>query len=586
MSIGLHGRYREEPFELTGRTQFSHEAGGVWNEWYAAFPNDRWGWLAEAQGRLYLTFQEPLPTPEALVPFATLSLGALVFALPTLPPLSVTEKGIAHTVSADGEIPYRLVPGVEHQYADLSGPNGEFATLDYSEESPLLFVGHEVEFSELGFPPNEAFPTTREIGAQQLSCPHCGGALSLRAPDQAECVTCPSCSSLLDINRGNLKFLRVLDQKVTPVIPLGTVGRLDGQPPLTVIGFLQRSVEFDGIRYFWEEYLLYAPVTGFRWLVRSDDHWNFVRAVPPAKVTTPSSRETLYEKRKFKLYQDATARVEQVLGEFYWRVEVGETVETADYIAPPLMLSREISTTTKGTTSEVQWSLGHYLTPQAVEKAFTLRNLPSPWKIAPNQPYAHRKVYEHWLQLLLLALGLGFLLLFLGANQRVLRQTFQLEAGKGTEDSLVQFSDPFVLKPRQNVEIAVSTTVDNSWLDIAGDLINQQTDEAQGFSLAPEYYHGTEGGEAWTEGSQSARVYLSAPEAGTYLLGLDVRWDNQHSQPVTFTLTVAQGVPRAQHLIFMMLSLSVIPLIVAIRHFNFERQRWSDSEYNPYDSED
>ena len=41
---------------LTGRAQFAHEAGGVWDEWYASFPNDRWGWLAEAQGKFYLTF--------------------------------------------------------------------------------------------------------------------------------------------------------------------------------------------------------------------------------------------------------------------------------------------------------------------------------------------------------------------------------------------------------------------------------------------------------------------------------------------------------------------------------------------------
>ena len=80
LSIGLRGRYQDEPFELTGRAQFSHEAGGVWNEWYAAFSNDRWGWLAEAQGRFYLTFQQHVPSPEVVEPFATLTLGALVFA--------------------------------------------------------------------------------------------------------------------------------------------------------------------------------------------------------------------------------------------------------------------------------------------------------------------------------------------------------------------------------------------------------------------------------------------------------------------------------------------------------------------------
>lgn len=583
LAIGLRGRYQGEAFELTGRVQFSHEAGGLWNEWYASFPNDRWGWLAEAQGRFYLTFQKHLADPDAIESFSNLALGALVFALSPPTPLTVTEKGIAHTVSAEGEIPYRFIPGVEHQYADLSGPHGEFATLDYSEHLPLAFVGREVDFGELGFPRTETSRAATPVAAQQLSCPNCGSALSLRVPDQTERVTCPSCSSLLDINHGNLKFLRALSHTVTPVIPLGAVGHFDHHPPLTVIGFLQRSVEFDGVRYFWEEYLLYAPRLGFRWLVRSDDHWNFVRPLPPGKVTN-EAQKARYEKKKFKLFQGAPARVEHVLGEFYWRVEVGETVMTADYVAPPFMLSREISVSTQSSAGEINWSLGEYLSPQVIEKAFNLRDLPRPWKIAPNQPYPHWKVYEHWLQFALMALILGFLLLFLGAQRLVVRQTYELDPLKVSETTAIRFSEPFTLQPRQNVEIAVTTSLENSWLDLAGDLINQQTDEAQGFSLALEYYRGIEDGEAWTEGSRSSTVYLTAPEAGTYILGFEAQWNKSESQPVTFTITIKQGVPRPKHLILTILALSLVPLFVALRHYYFEVQRWSDSMYNPYDS--
>ena len=33
------------------------------------------------------------------------------------------------------------------------------------------------------------------------------------------------------------------------------------------IGAVVRSVTFDGIKYYWHEYLLYNPMVGFRWLV-------------------------------------------------------------------------------------------------------------------------------------------------------------------------------------------------------------------------------------------------------------------------------------------------------------------------------
>ena len=57
LDIGLRGKWRDIPFELTGRAQLGHELGGQWDEWYATFSNGWLGWLAEAQGRFYLTFQ-------------------------------------------------------------------------------------------------------------------------------------------------------------------------------------------------------------------------------------------------------------------------------------------------------------------------------------------------------------------------------------------------------------------------------------------------------------------------------------------------------------------------------------------------
>ena len=57
---GLKGTWKDTRFELTGRAQYRHELGGFWDEWYATFSNGWVGWLAEAQGRFYLTFFQPL----------------------------------------------------------------------------------------------------------------------------------------------------------------------------------------------------------------------------------------------------------------------------------------------------------------------------------------------------------------------------------------------------------------------------------------------------------------------------------------------------------------------------------------------
>lgn len=390
LRVGLIGTYKGQPFTLTGRAQFAHQAGGLWNEWYAAFPNGRWGWLAEAQGRLSLTFQREVPTQASLVAEDELVLGESVPSVPSLASYRVTEKGIAQTASAEGEIPYKLSPGEVHIYADLSGPNRTFATLDYNQNPPLLFLGHEVTLAELGWAhlAPEAAHAAKQVAAVQLSCPQCGGPLALRAPDKTERVTCPNCRSLLAVTHGQLTYLTTLNLKVTPLIPLGAVGAFSGQP-FTAIGFLRRSVTFAGLPYHWDEYLLYQPLLGFRWLVHSDHHWNFVEPVAMGMVES-AARTARFRKQTFKLYQDAHVRVEHVLGECYWKVEIGETVQAVDYVCPLFMLSKEM------TESEINWSLGTYMPPAEVARIFALTDIPEPRKIAPNQPYPYSQLFEYW----------------------------------------------------------------------------------------------------------------------------------------------------------------------------------------------
>src|SRR4030095_11347656 len=74
LGIGLRGHLPDGSFELTGRAHLGDERGGQWDEWYATFSNGWLGWLAEAQGRFYLTFQYQIPEGGQVPSFVQLQL--------------------------------------------------------------------------------------------------------------------------------------------------------------------------------------------------------------------------------------------------------------------------------------------------------------------------------------------------------------------------------------------------------------------------------------------------------------------------------------------------------------------------------
>ncbi len=588
LKLGLKGTYKDTRFELTGRAQNRHELGGFWDEWYATFSNGWVGWLAEAQGRFYLTFYQPLPASVSLPSFEGLQLGQVVSEIPGPTPLMVQEKGRGTSTAADGEIPYRLTPNEEFQYADLAGKNNTFATIDYSLSPPWVFVGNQVTLDDIGL--GDAKSVRREakrVSAAGMACPNCGGPLSLIAPDKAERVTCPNCDSLLDVNQGNLSFLKSLIPPANApsfVAPIGAEGTFAGDVKFKIIGAVVRSVTMDGVQYFWHEYLLYNPSIGFRWLVHSDNHWNFIEPVNPADVGQDNvfnAGSTVdYNGRKFKIFQDAPAVVEYVKGEFYWRVEQGETVRAIDYVAAPVMLSQEIS------ANEINWSAGTYMTNDEVEKAFGISGLPRPWGVGPNQPFT-AKFYYTWgaLPLLLLFLVAIFMIPLSGFTSTILNQEVILPPLTNATTAQAVFSQPFDIKANRNVRITAGAQVDNSWADLDMDLVNDQTEEVESVNVPVEYYSGSDSDGAWTEGGKTNDATLSSLPAGKYTLRVEGTWQNwQKQMPVT--VKVEQNVNRGVNFICALLILLIMPVIGLIRKISFESSRWKDSMFSSSSSEE
>jgi Zn finger protein HypA/HybF involved in hydrogenase expression len=587
LRLGLKGEFKGERFELTGRAQLRHELGGSWDEWYATFSNGWVGWLAEAQGNFYLTFYQPLPPGASVPAFEQLSVGQNVPEVPSPAPLMVVEKGVATSVAADGEIPYKLTPNERSEYADLSGRDNAFGTIDYSIDPPWVFVGQQVSLADIGLADARAAEReARRVSTAAMGCPNCGGPLELNAPDRAERVTCPNCDSLLDVNQGNLTYLKALTPTgadTSFVLPIGAEGTLKGGVKFKIIGAVVRSVTIEGETYYWHEYLLYDPSVGFRWLVHSDNHWNFVEPVNPTEVAVNENvlaRSATYDGTKFKIFQDAAAVVQYVKGEFYWRVEQGETVRAVDYVAAPLMLSHESS------KNEVNWSVGVYLTNDEVERAFGVSSLPKPWSVAPNQPFTG-SFYYTWglLPLLLLVVVAVFMIPFAGLTNTVLSQQLELSPMANATAAQTAFSRQFEIEANRNIRISASAPVSNSFAELDVDLVNDRSQELESVSIPIEYYFGTDSDGSWTEGSKEQDATLSSLPAGMYTLRVEGTWQDWQ-KPMPVTLKVEQNVNRGVNFLCAFLVLLVVPVLGLFRKITFESRRWKDSMFTTSSSDD
>jgi Domain of unknown function (DUF4178) len=685
LKLFSEGHFGNASFMLVGMAQIRHAQGGIWQEWYARFDSGRWGWLAEAQGRYYLTFVDPAWKP---VDLRELAPGHVV----DVPlrgahhPFTVAEATTGAYIAAKGELPFKLVPNETFHYADLSDGKGSFATIDYGdgEDPPAIYVGVQVPLADLKLSGGEVEPPHAEvIKSKRLACPNCNAPIEVRAADQSQRAVCTHCNALLDLASPALAVLAVLKQRPQLAIPLGSKGTfLDGE--LTVIGYLQRSAYVDGEWWPFEEYLLYRPELGFRWLVESDGHWSYVQPIASGAIDA-GAIAPVYDKVKFRHFQNAQLRVDQVLGEVYWQVKVGETVSSDDYVAPPAMLSREASST------EENWSLSTYMTPREVEKAFhgTTVDLPHPDGIAPNQPDAWTSASSVMSIAILLLLLAGIVFSIAAKDDRKLDQdlTFTtqapasadpttpttptpttptaalaelppaadaiaecrelrvlaqaldgcgtagirdaynavMQAGsaatgdalqsicKSTDDALepmfgptcakpdvttaligvgsgsavaatgsdapepnVIFSEPFQLDGGQNVELIFRAPyLNNNWVYVASDLVNQANGQVVNLETNLEYYSGIDDGDSWSEGSRDDTVYVGPQPGGTYM----IRFEGQ-SGPVrneTVHVQVRQGVFRFGHLALALFVLGLPLSIVGLISYLHEKRRWENS---------
>ncbi len=362
IAVGDEGTLGGRPFKVMGRVQLDH-GSGPWDEYYVAFDyGQAWGWLAYAEGHWYATqllTGVPVPAFGSLALENDVALGQVRYR--------VAEIKTGTLVSAEGELPGPLKPNSVRHYADLLAEQNAFATIDYGDNTGAYQVFTGYIFSERDLSVTQLGPRSiNKIKTDMIRCPNCGGDVPKLSGERAERLGCPYCGTVSDIATREIVAKQEAAMKL-PDIPIGTRGRFEGTEYLC-IAYMRRGADFDGEYFSWEEYLLWSLGIGFRWLVKDPESgWTWAMPVNLADLDLSEMPGRVgWGGRRFRLRNRSAARVDYVLGEVYWKCQVGEATRVMDFVQANDVLSREES------PGEVKWS---YSTPVAwavIAQAFQL----------------------------------------------------------------------------------------------------------------------------------------------------------------------------------------------------------------------
>ncbi len=418
------------------------------------------------------------------------------------------------------------------------------------------------------------------VQAKSISCPNCGGPVQLRGFAHTLSVVCPQCLTVLDASTPEVQILQTFQSKlrVNPTIPLGSRGKI-ADTQYEVIGFQVRQVSSDGDSYSWNEYLLFNPYKGFRYLTEYNGHWNFVHvesAVPEQSRSAGKLAMRLGGKT-YLSFDSMDATTAYVLGEFPWRVQVGETVACQDFVAPPSMLSSE------ATGGEITWSRAEYMTGSQVWQTFKLPGSPpAVYGIFANQPSPYGEnvasSWRTWLWLNVALAALVFLIIVISPGRVAFSDHYAYSQGVNSVKSDSSFVTPtFQLDGRDsNVDLSIHTDLDNNWAYFNFALINDQTGQTFDFAREVSYYHDSDS----SDGSRNNSVIVPSVPSGQYYLRVEPEMATG-SPYMRYELELRRNVPNYSFFGLAALLLLIPPVWTTFRKGSFEAARWRESDYAP-----
>ncbi|MFO7562118.1 MAG: DUF4178 domain-containing protein [Enhygromyxa sp.] len=423
-------------------------------------------------------------------------------------------------------------------------------------------------------PPTKLFREEGKTGA--IECPACGAPITLRSFGAIEQVACSYCGTVCKPEHdGSLDILQRAERQRRPsALPLHQRGEIDGVL-WEIIGITWRQVVAEGVPYPWQEFLLFNPYEGFRWLIysMSDGVWSFGGALPGAAEAIPGAHPRVrYAGEEYKHFNSGDAQTLYVEGEFPWQVLVGDVASTNDYICPPKLISIEVQHTEQG--ADVNFTQMREISAAEVWAAFRIPgNPPLTHGVHPAALNPHTTKFFWAAGIVLFAIWVLAVIVYSASRDRE-----QVYEGTLRDGEVV--TEELELSATSPLEFELQALgMNNSWAYAEVLLVDAATEEAIGLGLEVDYWSGVEGGESWSEGSLRTHRVVGGVPAGKYLLQISTQFDKGGKPANALELTITRDTPLLRYMFVPLIVIIAFPAFNMARRAAFETKRWASSDY-------
>lgn len=424
-----------------------------------------------------------------------------------------------------------------------------------------------------------------QSGTRAVTCPNCGGTVDIRAAGYTVSVVCQYCSSVLDVANPDVAIIERNQRAMEGLaLPLGSRGWVKGNE-YQLVGYVRRSIDGEG----WDEYLLFNPYVGYRWLTYEDgEGWSFGTMLTSLPASSGSSA-TYAGVRFSQDDEEWEAVVDRVVGEFYWRIQTGDRALLANYSGSGATLSRE------RVSDEVSWTVSEPIgrgemsgfgkgEPGAsVPSAATMAETTGRSRFAGGAtetaadydgpveagPFARAWRYTK-IGAATAALLIVVMIVFSFGGTPAQSFTYNLEMD-GREKT-ISFGPLAFDNALQRVVIETRADgLDNAWIDTDIALVERTSQQTITTYSLTERYSGRDSDGDWTEGSNTGAARVASVPRGSYDLVIDAsahRWPSPgYGQQLAVTTTVSSGGVFFSNFVLAFLLLMIPPIFLVWRGF-------------------